>query len=196
MASKVQIANFALAGELGKDQITALTDNTKAAKLVNLMFDDVAQEVMAEGAWTSATTRQTLARDATAPDWGFLYRYPLPKNPKFLGMVKMNELQPGDIPFAIENDYLLTDETTANIKYKMWQTDTEKWDKHMQRCVVLLLASKLAYSLTGNLKLQDALYQKYQIALRSGLAVDGTNSTDDDLTITDDLTIVRLGNSA
>ena len=191
MASKVAIANFALAGELSKDQITALTDNTKAAKLVNLMFDDVAKEVMTLGVWSSATSRQTLAQDATAPDWQYLYRYTLPTSPKFLGLLKINELRPGDYPHSIESGYLLTDETTVKIQYKSWQTDTEKWDSMLQRCVVLKLAERLCYTLTGNVQLKQTLLGEFEAALRIGLGVDGQNQGDDDLTVTDDLKDVR-----
>ena len=187
MASKVAIANFALAGELSKDQITALTDNTKAAKLVNLMFDDVAKEVMTLGVWSSATSRQTLAQDATAPGWQYLYRYTLPTSPKFLGLLKINELRPGDYPHSIESGYLLTDETTVKIQYKSWQTDTEKWDSMLQRCVVLKLAERLCYTLTGNVQLKQTLLGEFEAALRIGLGVDGQNQGDDDLTVTDDL---------
>jgi len=191
MASKVTIANLALAGELSKDQITALTDNTKAAKLVNLMFDDVAKEVMTLGSWSSATSRQTLAQDATAPDWEYLYRYPLPTDPKFLGMIKINELLPGQIPHSIESGYLLTDESTVKIQYKSWQTDTEKWDSMLQRCVVLKLAERLCYTLTGNIALKKTLLAEFEDALNKGLGIDGMNQGDDDLTVTDDLKDVR-----
>jgi len=191
MASKVTIANLALAGELSKDQITALTDNTKAAKLVNLMFDDVAKEVMTLGSWSSATSRQTLAQDATAPDWQYLYRYTLPTNPKFLGLLKINELRPGDYPHSIESGYLLTDESTVKIQYKSWQTDTEKWDSMLQRCVVLKLAERLCYTLTGNIALKKTLLAEFEDALNKGLGIDGMNQGDDDLTVTDDLKDVR-----
>lgn len=193
MASKVAIANYALAGELGKDQITALTDTTKAAEMVNLLFDITAQEVMAEGAWSSATKRQTLAQDATAPDWGYLYRYTLPTDPKFLGLLKVNELLPGDSIYSVESGFLLTDDTTMKIQYKIWQTDTEKWDMNLQRAVVLKLAAKLCYSLTGNVELKKTLLAEYQEALDSGLSLDATNSSDDDFTVTDDLKVVRYG---
>ena len=191
MASKVAIANFALAGELAKDQITALTDNTKAAKLINLMFDDVAKEVMTLGQWSSATSRQTLAQDATAPDWKYLYRYPLPTDPKFLGMIKINELLPGQIPHSIESGFLLTDEATVKIHYKSWQTDTEKWDSMLQRCVVLKLAERLCYTLTGNIALKKTLLAEFEDALNKGLGIDGMNQGDDDQTYTDDLKDVR-----
>ena len=196
MASKVQIANFALAGELGKDQITALTDNTKAAKLVNLIFDETAMEVMSDGAWSSATERQTLAQDATAPDWGYSYRYLLPTSPKFLGIISVNETTPGDTDYAIEGGYMLTDETTVELKYKSYQDDTQSWDKQLQRAVVLRLASRLCYSLTGNLELKKTLLAEYQAALDTGLAIDGLNSNEDRLTVTDDLIEVRLGYSS
>jgi len=191
MASKTQIANFALAGELGKDLITSLTEDTKAARLVNLLFDDVAKEVMTLGAFSSATKRQTLAQDATAPDWGYSYRYTLPTDPKFLGLIKLNELVPGDSPHAIESGYLLTDEISVKIKYKIWQKDTEAWDSMLQRCVVLKLAERLCYTLTGNLELKKSLLVEFEDALDKALAIDGQNAGDDDLTITNDLLDVR-----
>ena len=191
MASKTQIANFALAGELGKDLITSLTEDTKAARLVNLLFDDVAKEVMTLGAFSSATKRQTLAQDATAPDWGYSYRYTLPTDPKFLGLIKLNELVPGDSPHAIESGYLLTDEISVKIKYKIWQKDTEAWDSMLQRCVVLKLAERLCYTLTGNLELKKSLLAEFEDALDKALAIDGQNAGDDDLTITNDLLDVR-----
>jgi hypothetical protein len=191
MASKVAIANFALSGELSKDQITSLTDNTKAAKLVNLLFDDVAKEVMTLGAFSSSMYRQTLARDATVPDWGYAYRYVLPTNPKFLGIIKLNELVPGDIPHSIESGFLLTDEPSAKMLYKSWQTDTEKWDSMLQRCVVLKLAERLCYTLTGNMDLKKTLLAEFDDALDKGLGIDGQNAGDDDITVTNDLKDVR-----
>jgi hypothetical protein len=193
MASKVAIANFALAGELGKDQITAITDDTKGAKLANLLFDDTAQEVMTLGAFSSATFRQTLAQDATAPDWGFSFRYILPTSPKFLGLLKVNELRPGDFPHSIESGFLLIDEGTVKIQYKGWQTDTEKWDMMLQRAVVLRLASKMCYTLTGNLDLKKSLIAEFVESLDTGLGVDGTNSSAvDNIIYTQDLADVRL----
>lgn len=193
MASKVAIANFALAGELGKDQITALTDSLKSAELVNLLFDSTAQEVMTLGAFSSATFRQTLAQDATAPDWGFTYRYNLPNDPLFLGLLFVNEIRSGDYPHSIEDGYLLTDEATAKIAYKGWQVDTEKWDKMLERAFVLRLASKLAYTLTGNLKLKESLLQEFFNALNTGIAIDGLNSGNvNDQIVTAELLDVRL----
>jgi len=192
MASKVTIANLALVGELGKDRITALTDNTEGAKLVNLLFDETAKEVMTLGAFSSSTFRQTLAQDATAPDWGLAYRYPLPTDPKFLGMLKINELRPGDYPHSIESGYLLTDEGSVKIQYKGWQTDTEKWDMMLQRAVVLRLAYKMAYPLTGNIDLRKQLFAEFIEALDTGLAVDGLNSSGvDNIIYTEDLKDVR-----
>jgi len=191
MASKVAIANFALAAELGVDQITSLSDDNKAARLVSLYYDDTAKEVMSMGAWSSATFRQTLAQDTTAPGWQFSYRYVLPTNPRFLGLLKLNELKPGDIPHKIESGYLLTDEASVKILYKGFQADTETYSPELQRAIVLALASRLCYALTGNVQLKTTLLAEFQFAVDAGLASDGMNSQDDDLTVTDDLKDVR-----
>lgn len=193
MASTVQVANFALSGELGKDQITSLTEDTKAARLVNLNFATTAKEVMTLGEFSSATFRQTLAQDATAPNHEYTYRYQLPTDPKFLGMLRINELRPGDYPHAIESGYLLTNQGSVKIKYKGYQSDTEKWDPMLERCVVLRLAQKLCYTLTGNLKLKEMLTQEFFTYLNIGTSVDGMNSTGvDDTLITSDMLDVRL----
>jgi hypothetical protein len=192
MASKVQIANFALSAELGKDQITSLSDNVDSATLANLIFDATAKEIMTVGAFSSATFRQTLARDATAPDWGFSYRYSLPNDPKFLGLLKVNELLPGDIPHSIESGYLLCDEASVKIQYKGYQTDTEKWDSMLERAVVLRLAHRMCYTLTGNLDLKKSLFQELQFYLDEGIALDGLNSSHvDNIIYTEELKDVR-----
>ena len=191
MASKVAIANMALVGELSQEQITSLLDDTRGAKLANLLYDSTAKEVMVEVEWTSASFRQTLGQDATAPDFGFLFRYVLPNDPLFLGMIKINELRAGDIIFAIEDGYLLTDDSTAKIKYKGFQVDTESYDPMLERAIVLKLAHKMCYTLTGNVKLKELLFNQYQIAVENGAAIDGLNSNDDNETITSDLIDVR-----
>jgi len=192
MASKVAIANFALVGELSKNKITALSDNTEGAKLVSLLFDDTAQEVMTVGAFSSSTFRQTLARDAMAPDWGYSYRFALPTDPKYLGLLKVNELRPGDVAHSIESGFLLTDEATVKIQYKGWQDDTEKWDPMLQRAVVLRLAHKMSYPLTGNVDLKKHLFAEYLDALDTGIAIDGMSSSNvDNIIYTEDLKDVR-----
>lgn len=191
MASKVAIANMALVGELSQEQITSLLDNTRGAKLANLLYDSVAKEVMTEVEWSSASFRQTLAQDVTAPEFGFAFRYVLPNDPLFLGMIKINELRAGEITFAIEDGYLLTDDSTAKIKYKGFQTNTEAYDSMLERAIVLNLAHKMCYTLTGNMKLKEMLVNQYEFAKNNGASVDGLNSNDDNEIITSDLIDVR-----
>lgn len=192
MASKVSIANFAIFVELGLDQITALTEDSKAARIVNLLFDDTAKEVMNEGAWASATFRQLLAQDATAPSWEFNFRYILPADPLFLGLLKINELIPGDTVYKVESGFLLTDANPVSLLYKGFQTDTEQYGSFLTRAITLRLASKMCYGLTGNEKLKELLLLEYRDSVDHGLAVDGTQSSGDDITITNDLKEVRL----
>ena len=191
MASKVAIANMALVGELSQEQITSLGDDTRGAKLANLVYDSTAKEVMVENEWSVASFRQTLAQNAMAPDFGYSFKYQLPADPLFLGIIKINELRPGDVIFSIENGFLLTDETTVKIKYKGFQTNTESYDPMLERAIVLKLAHKMCYTLTGNVKLKELLFNQYQIAVENGAAIDGLNSNDDNETITSDLIDVR-----
>jgi len=178
MASKVEIANFALT-ELGKDSIVALTDNSS----MNLIFDDTAREVMSMGQWTSSNFRQTLAQDATAPIFGFAYRYVLPTDPQYLGMISINEDRIGDIEYRISSGYLETDENAVSIRYKGYATNAESWDQHLQRAIVLRLAQKLCFKITGDSRLKEQLRQEFNEALDNGLAVDGLDGTTDSFVV-------------
>ncbi len=180
MASKVQIANRALQ-RLAVGRITAFTENTKAAKEVNLIFDDVVQEVISEGAWTSTTIRQTLGQDATAPDWGYSYRYVLPTDPKFLGLLEINETAIGEVDYTIENGYLLSNDSSMKIKYKAYVTDAQSYDPQLVKAIVAKLAHDLSYSFTGKEGMKDRLLAEYMNALDTGLATDGLNSNDQGL---------------
>ena len=90
----------------------------------------------------------------------------------------------------IENGFLLTDETTAKIKYKGFQANTESYDPMLERAIVLKLAHKMCYTLTGNMKLKEMLLNQYAVAVDNGASIDGLNSNDDNETITSDLIYV------
>ena len=115
MASKVQIANRALT-RLGRSRITAFSDNTDSAKLIDAIYEDVAEDVMSMGQWPSVVNRATLAQVATNPNHGYDHQYQLPTDPKCLRVLTLDEAKPGDNHYSIEGDKLLTDLDTVKIR--------------------------------------------------------------------------------
>ena len=79
MASVVQICNSAL-NQLGASSITALTENSKNARICNERYETIRDAVFRSHPWNCLVTRVQLAQDTETPAWGFSYQYTLPSN--------------------------------------------------------------------------------------------------------------------
>lgn len=189
MASKVQICNMALS-RLGANNIVSLGDNTPEAKLCSTLFDDLARRVMINGSWTSTIKRASLAKTTNTPAFGYDNEFQLPVDPKCLKVLDINEDVPGDNPYQIEGDKLLTDDSTCKIRYIAELTDTQSYGPMLTEAIEILLASYLAIPITGNRTLAAELKKEYAEILMNNLAVDNQQGTKQEVVSTD-LTEVR-----
>jgi hypothetical protein len=189
MASKVKIANLALS-RLGVSAITSLTDNTIEAKQANLMFEEVAKEVMTEGAFSSTIRRAVLNLTANTPDFGFTYEFQLPTNPVSLRILSIDEEQTGSYEYRIEGDKLLANISTMEVEYIAYLTNSGDYDEMLKRVIVAKLAAELAYPLTGSGAVADKLYNKYLQEFADAKSVDGQNGSNLNI-ISTDLTDIR-----
>ena len=73
MPSVVDICNEAM-DLLGTATIISLTQNSKEARLCNRRFDTVRDAVLRAHPWNCAIVRQQLAKNTTAPAFGFYKR--------------------------------------------------------------------------------------------------------------------------
>lgn len=169
MASEVEICNVALS-RLGASRITSLTEGTSEAKLCNTVFDDVVEEVMNEGAWTTLIRRADLNRLTVAPEFEYSYQFQLPTDPKILRIISTND---DYSPYSIEGDKLLTDNSSVKIKYIARITDTNEFGPNLQRAVLSRLTAELCYPITGSKDMSEQLYNKYLSDLSSALSADG-----------------------
>lgn len=193
MPSKVDICNQALAKIRGS-RITSLGDGTEEAILCNLLFDTIVDEVIAEGQWSTAVFRISLNKTINTPAFGFDFEYQLPTNPKLINVLEINESRAGDKEYAVEGDKLLSNESTAKIKFLGRVDDTEMFGPYLTRAIVTRLAHELAFPLTGSRTLSESLLQKYELDLDRGLTNDNQQGTSIEL-IADDLLDVRINAS-
>lgn len=154
MASKVDLCNLALT-RIGATRIIALDENTQESKDCSAIYDLIAEETMAIGSWPSARRRVSLVQVNETPVFEYSYIYQLPTNPKFLKLIYINEFKPGEIPYSIEGNRLLINESSVKIKYLAYITDVQSYDIFLRQAVVDRLAAELSYKRTG----QIALYQ-------------------------------------
>lgn len=170
MSSQVQICNAALI-RLGASTITSITENTAEAKLCNNIFTDLADDVMIEGSWTSTIRRASLARTSDTPAFEYTYSFQLPVDPFCLKVLNTNESVPGDVQHVIENDRLLTDNSTVKIRYIARLTDTTDWDPMLRKAFVARLTAELAYSLTGDARKAAQEFERYRLLVQESLAI-------------------------
>lgn len=149
----VDICNMAL-DRLGEDPITALTDETKTAEACNRNYEQARDEVLQAWNWMSARHRKALTADATAPDWGWDYRYALPTTPYCLRLISIEY----DYEYTLEGRWILTDEADGlNILYTKRITDPTEVDPWLAKAIALRLAADICRHIVPSSTLKNDL---------------------------------------
>lgn len=164
MTTLTDLANSALA-YLGDSAITDISDTTnKPARLCNQFAQRAIDETLRLGRWNTATRRKALVADVAAPAFGYTYQYKLPGD--FLRMLEVNgeEWQDSSEFFEIEDDRLLSDEDTAQIRY-IARIEIGQADALLQEAIALRLACKIAVPLSASAEMQAAAMAMFQKAL-------------------------------
>lgn len=173
MASQTEIVNRALF-KLGGAPITALTDNTTAARVMSGIWDSVRKAELMRRYWNFALNRASLPALATTPEWGYYYAYQLP--PDFLKIAQVNDvwfvpsLQDyrnfDDSPYAIEGTTIATNFTAPlNIRYVMDVTDPSLFDPLFVEALASKLAYEACYAITQSLQGRDQMGADYKQAI-------------------------------
>lgn len=192
MASEVDICNIALT-RLGHQQITALTDNTKAAGLCTLHYARCRDSMLRAHPWNFAVKRATLALSVTTPNHEFLYQHALPEDclkvirsgweadattgTAVYGFPGLNGYGGTLVPYRIEGRYLLCNETVARIEYIARITDTTQFDDLFVDCLAQRLAAEIGLALTDNQALIKTAWEVYQSKLVEARLMDAQEGT-------------------
>ena len=171
MASEVDICNIGLA-EIGEDTIISLTEDSKAGRLCNLIFDDTRDAVLREHPWNFAIKRVELALLTTTPEFEFDFEHQLPADN--LRVMKTDD----DLtPFRIEGGKLLSNNDTVMIEYIARITDTTKFDSLFVETFAVRIGAKLSLNLSDNNTLTQLMEQKYRDRLKQAKSMDGQEGT-------------------
>lgn len=181
MASDVGIANDALS-MLGDKVITSFDDDTTRARLVKALYADTVDSCLRAHPWNCAVTRKSLAKLTADPVYGWDAQFTLPSDPYCLRVLALNDDEEcgdaGDY-FKVEGRKLLTNATTADIKFIKRVTDPNDYDALLKAAIVAKLAEGMAYSITGSLSVAVAMAQKYESVIREARTVDGQEGSPD-----------------
>ena len=176
--SETTICNQALS-EFGSTRINDFNDNTESSAQAiqcRLHYEPVRDALIRSHYWRFASDRAALSQDTVDPDFEFDNQFILPSD--FLRLKSIfgdNSTATGNtrITFAIEDDRLLTNESTVQLRYIKKVTNPVKFDPLFVELFVLTLALKMIGPLAGtDVKLQTLLQQELRLILPGIRALD------------------------
>ena len=161
MASKTEIANRALA-KLGQPRVANIeTDNSKAPKALNEMYDQVRDALLAEYPWNFALTRAQLAKDATSPAWDWANAYTVPSD--FLSLVEVKN----NPAYSLERGKILTNQgAPIYILYVARIDDAGEFDALFVEAFASRLALEGVELIVESNTKKQLLMREYQDALK------------------------------
>ena len=178
MASAVDIANSAL-NLLGASTISAFTDDSKNARLINQRYEPVRNRVFRSHAWNCLHKRVQLAQNSTAPVVEYSHAYALPSD--CLRVLKIHngttDSIASGIDYKLEGRNIVTDEGTVFIIYIALDTDPNNYDTYLQESIAHQLAADLAYAVTNNATLADKYMTRADERLREARFIDATENS-------------------
>ena len=183
MASVVQICNSAL-NQLGASSITALTDDSKNARLCNERYTTIRDAVFRAHPWNCLIKRVQLAQDSDTPAWGFDYQYTLPADClRILGIKDYNA------DYKVEGRKLLISESEVYLIYLAQITDVNELDVLLRETISAHLAQDIAYAITANMQVANLMAEKYQAKLSEARHADSSEgyNTNPELAPTDQI---------
>ena len=122
--------------------------------------------------WNFATKRVELAKLLTTPAFEFDAEFQLPSD--CLKVIKTDDEL---LPFRIEGKKLLINTDSVKIEYTARIEDTTQFDALFTEALWAKIAAKLAFNLSDNNGLSQAMEQLWRDKLRQAKAMDGQEGT-------------------
>ena len=181
MASVVDICNGAL-NQLGATTILSLTEDSKNARLCNARYTQIRDALFRTHSWNCIQVRASLAKDATAPAWGFTSSFTLPGD-----CLRLLYIVDFDSNYKVEGRKILSNTSTMKILYVSRITDPNEYDELLRETLSAALGADIAFGVTSNNQTAQNMYQLFQDKLRDARFVDSTEgqNIDQDLGMTD-----------
>jgi hypothetical protein len=178
MASVVNMCNSSL-NLLGASTITALTDDTKNARLCNQRYEPVRNRVFRSHAWNCLHKRVQLAQNSTAPVIEYDHAYALPSD--CLRVLKIHNGTTDSIATALdyklEGRNIVTDQDTIFLIYIALDTDPNNYDSYLREAISHQLAADLCYAITNNAALANNYMTRADERLREARFIDATENS-------------------
>lgn len=174
-SSPVDVCNMALQ-LLGARPIASLTEGTKTASICNQFYADERDAAFRAHPWKCAKARQQLAKDSTAPIFGWASSFQLPTNPYCLRVLALDV----DAAYTIEGRKLLTDASAVKALFVARIESPSEWDALYTSTFAARLAMTMAYPLTELANLQKQMFELYREKLAEARSIDSQEGSTQD----------------
>lgn len=146
----------------GQKKIMSMDDEAKSARLCKRYYNQTRKELLRSHQWNFATKRIALENTGDTPLYRWSNEYSLPAD--FIRAIEINQDDIWDSVrhFEIEENKLLTDKESVNLKYIFDEKDPTRFDALFVEAFSLKLAIKIVISLTGKMKMRQALMAEYE----------------------------------
>jgi hypothetical protein len=164
---------------LGASNISALTENSKNARLCNQRFSSIRDRVFRSHNWNCLLTRKELAADSVTPIVEYAYAYTIPAN--CLRVIAINngstDSIKSNLEYKVEGRKILTGESTVFLLYIKIDEDPNTYDTYLREAITHELAADLCYAITNNSTLATKYLQKSKEILREARFIDATENS-------------------
>lgn len=176
MASQVDIFNLALSNIAAKSRVNSLTEDSNERKVCSVHYENAREIVLEDHDWNFASFYETLAllkesSDTVPPPLPWLYQYDYPST-----CIKAREItrqldSEAPVPFKVDlNDSVTgkvihTDKQEAILRYTKRITNPTLFTPRAVEALAWKLATLIAITLTGNLKLKQNAEEAYTRAI-------------------------------
>ena len=183
MASVVEICNGSL-NQLGATTILSLTEDSKNARLCNQRYSQVRDAVFRSHPWNCLQKRIEIAKDTTAPAWGFKFAYTLPAD-----CLRLLRILDYDSNYKVEGRKILSNTSSMKILYIGRVTDPNEYDESLRETLSAALGADIAFAVTSNNQTATNMYNLFQDKLKDARFVDSTEgqNVDQDLGMSDQI---------
>ncbi len=160
MPSVVDICNSALAA-VGSKAIVSLSDNSERARILQTTYNSDRLSLLRMHPWNFATKQATLPLLDGVTPFEFTYAYELPAD-----CLRLIRVYQALSRYEVLGRAVYTNDSQMRVYYVSDVTDSSQFDTVFVECLVLKIASDIAYSITQNLTLADQLTKEYETRFR------------------------------
>lgn len=166
--SQVERSNAALSA-IGARRITALTEDSKEARICNARFDAVRDALLRAHPWNFAMARASQPALSATPAWGWARQFQLPTD--CLRMWAAQNLK--DEEWTVEGRVVLTDAgAPLNIRYIRRADNPADWDAGFAEAFSARLAAEISADIVDETTTTERMWTLYRDKLAEARRAD------------------------